>query len=101
MGAEMRLHQPLNHVQKRAALVSEVSCFHQWNQPPCTEEGMQTSLQRRLKQKIREHTVHEMDDGKTPLPDVSWHLGENEVSDAMESCVMPSPSVPLQAALGV
>ena len=34
-----------------------------------------------------------IDDGTTPLPDVNWPRGEKEVSDAMESGVMPPPSV--------
>ena len=55
-------------------MVPEVSCLHHWDEPPLAAKGVQPSLDRRPKQEVREHAVH--DEKHRPLPDVSWPLGE-------------------------
>ena len=61
---------------------------------------MRHACQRRgalSQQAISKDAGHEEADRwrKPPLPDVRWPLGENEVSDAMDTGVMPVLRVPL------
>ena len=62
MGKEDEVaRQPLSHEQW-PAVVPEVCGRHQRNEPPLAEEGVQPTLERRPKQEIGEHAVHEKSD---------------------------------------